>query len=672
MTLDPTCPYCAANVSREAHYCDQCGTPLARSGQKRRKRIQRLMRWSWALIALICTVSLITSLLLLRSYLPFMAWGAPAHQVSVPDLPPGMIDYEPELAKEAPFSVDLGMLDARDRALVESIQPAIVSVTAHGARGTSTGTGFLFDESGRVVTSYHVIESADRIEVVDSAGERHRAHKHQHEANRDLAMLYVPTLAGQKPLQLASRTERVEPGDRAFVFGSPMGQGASHLAGVVGGVGQQVRCEDRPFYDLMTLTAVVAKGNSGGPVVDPDTGQVIGVVVCRTDPVHGHGLSYAIPTRAIVEMLETWAGLANPTAVAPVNRAPRTVPVRIGLLGSLTGADATIGTPLAQGASLAIREMSSTLLALGYDVDLKYYDTKGRSDLATEMGTRARYDQDLVAVVSTLDSKAAEAVMPLLRVDAIPLLAPFHTDPQMTSHGWTNYFRLLAADDQQAQAAVSFLTAKGIRSVYVVDEGTEYSRPFATAFIEAAKSEGIQVIARDFVVDEVAPAVGQRIAEARPGAIYAAGHAAALAPVLEEAAKKGFAGIVVGPDGMNDPRLVAQMETESFYFTSAIRPMPEAFRKRFESAYQTPATPEAALGYDATRIILEALERYGKDNPGHVPGRAHMPRLLRENIGFTGWMVTATFDQLGENVEAPVYVFGWEGYDPQLVWTHTP
>lgn len=667
-----TCPYCGAHVSRGAHYCERCGIPVNESSTPRRRRQPGFSVWvTMALAGLIIGLAGV-DWWFEPSFMHSWFQTPPETSVHVPSIPTDLVDYQPDLATTQPPD-ETTLAPGHDyQDVLQAILPSIVSVTAHGTRGTSTGTGFLYDVGGRIVTSYHVIEGADRIEVIDGHGERHRAHKVQHEANRDLAMLYVPTLEGATPLGLAPPEARVEPGAHILVFGSPLGPGVPYVEGIVGGVGQQVRCEDRPFYDLMTLTAVVAKGNSGGPVIDPKTGQVLGIIVCRADHGPGLGLSYAMPVRAAANMLQQWAGLPNPTGIAPVNRATRTVPVRIGLLGALSGANATVSTPLAEGATLAIQEMAPMLLALGYDVDLKLYDTLGRLDMGTEMASRIQYDKDLVALIGTLEAETAGAVMPQLRAESIAVIEPVNSDPGMTQNGWQNYFRLLAPDNLQGLAAADFLADRGASTVYVVEDSTAYGSELASFFVQAAKAKGLRVISMDIATDEVAIYVGERIAQAKPDAVYAGGRATTLATVLKTARAQGYTNLIIGPDGLNDPRLAAEVGGEALYFTSPGRPLPEAFKKLFEKAYQKPASPLSALGYDATRIILEALERYGKEHPGRVPTREELTGLIRSTTGFVGWMVASTFDHMGENVDAAVFVFEWEGYEPHVVATFRP
>jgi branched-chain amino acid transport system substrate-binding protein len=592
-------------------------------------------------------------------------WRAPqpAARVQVPAIPDEMVRYLPEPPRTVLPDGASPPAAEQYRAVVDATRPAIVAVAAHGPRGSMTGSGFLYDRAGHIVTSFHVIEGADRIEVIDSNGERHRAIKVQHEANKDLAMLLVPGLVGRDPLLPADG--RVEPGSPAIVFGSPLGQAEPFVAGRVMGVGLHVRCEDRPHYDLISLAAAVARGNSGGPVVDPLSGAVIGIVVCRADPLQVEGLSYAIPLRAVTDLLDRWSALPDPV-VPTVHWASRLVPVRIGLFGWLTGPAVTVGTPLTEGALLAIREMDAALRSLGYDLDIKVFDTQNRIDLGIEMASQAQYDRDLIALIATVEEPVASAVMPLLRMGGLPVVAPVNTDPAMTRQGWTNYVRLLAPDDAQARAAARYLAEQGARTVYVLDDGSPYGRAMADHFATAARAAGLEIVASEQVGENPRPAA-ERVAAAGPDALWAAGRANLLTPVLKAARTGGFGGLIIGPDGLNDPRLAAEIGAGRLYFTSPGRPVPDGFKKLFEKEYRKPASPLAALGYDAARLVLEALERYGKENPGKVPAREELLKLISSTRGFAGWMVTSSFDHRGENADAQVFLFGWEGYEAKLV-----
>ena len=174
-----------------------------------------------------------------------------------------------------------------DEALVKSVfdmaSPAVVEIDVLTPQSTSiddraVGSGFLIDDSGHIVTNYHVVADALTITVRLHDGEELSATKLGTSPADDLALLRVDpeAVSGIQPLRLADPTE-VTPGQMAIAIGSPFEELNSISVGVVSGVGRTRRSVlNRPIPDLVQTDAALNPGNSGGPLLNA-TGEVIGV-----------------------------------------------------------------------------------------------------------------------------------------------------------------------------------------------------------------------------------------------------------------------------------------------------------------------------------------------------------------------------------------------------------
>lgn len=196
-----------------------------------------------------------------------------------------------------------------------------------------SGTGFIVDPQGYVVTNEHVIKDADRIRVRLSDGRERRATVQGTDRATDLALLKIEAL-DLSVVDLGD-SDAVRVGDPVIAIGNPLDYERSVTAGIVSAKGRKVYNE-QPFEDYLQTDAAINRGNSGGPLLNM-AGQVIGVnTIIRVD---GRGISFAIPSnmvRRVVTQLRAYGYVARGfLGVGPQNLSPE---FRDGLgLGDLRG-----------------------------------------------------------------------------------------------------------------------------------------------------------------------------------------------------------------------------------------------------------------------------------------------------------------------------------------------
>ncbi len=178
----------------------------------------------------------------------------------------------------------------------------------------STGSGWVFDDKGHIITNAHVVRAARNISVQFSNGRVATASLVGADPFTDIAVLKVDVRRGLFPLQRATG-ERPEQGDRVFAFGSPFGFKFSMSEGIISGLGRSARpvLEMGGFTNFIQTDAAVNPGNSGGPLVDIH-GRVIGMNVAiatgrESDGTSGEagqsaGISFAIPLDTIESVVE--------------------------------------------------------------------------------------------------------------------------------------------------------------------------------------------------------------------------------------------------------------------------------------------------------------------------------------------------------------------------------
>ena len=181
------------------------------------------------------------------------------------------------------------------RAVYRAAAPAVVAIEA----GDRTGSGFLVDTRGHIVTNAHVVGDERTVEV-SIGGRRITAHPRGVEKSVDIAVLQLESPAeGVTPLSFADSSE-LRVGDPVVAIGSPFGLQGSLSTGIVSGLRRQI---DSPNGFAITGTiqtdAALNPGNSGGPLLDM-SGRVVGVATqIATDSGRNEGIGFAVPASVV-------------------------------------------------------------------------------------------------------------------------------------------------------------------------------------------------------------------------------------------------------------------------------------------------------------------------------------------------------------------------------------
>jgi serine protease Do len=250
--------------------------------------------------------------------------------------------YNPRVAgldRLAAFSDELAELVGR-------VVPSIVALSIRGADFSGSGSGFLVDDRGHVITNAHVVEGFTQpIDVVVHGGERTQADVVGVDTICDIAMLVLRDRPEVSALELRAHPARL--GELCFGLGSPLGVYPESVSiGVVSGVGRTIRRKGmRPIYQAIQTDVAISPGNSGGPLVDT-RGHVLGVNQCVD--ARGAGISFAIPAataRAIALELEESGRVERATLGVTVVRRTASVEdkVRAGLAVTRIGDEASAG-----------------------------------------------------------------------------------------------------------------------------------------------------------------------------------------------------------------------------------------------------------------------------------------------------------------------------------------
>jgi S1-C subfamily serine protease len=169
----------------------------------------------------------------------------------------------------------------------------------------SLGSGFVIDKSGHVVTNYHVVENAAKVEVSFSANDEMPASVVGTDPSTDIAVLRIKGAQNRSltPLDLGS-SRGVEVGDAVVAIGNPFGLERTVTAGIVSALQREITAPNGFAIDQVIQTdAAINHGNSGGPLLNAD-GRVIGVnAQIETETGGNVGIGFAIPIDTVTEVV---------------------------------------------------------------------------------------------------------------------------------------------------------------------------------------------------------------------------------------------------------------------------------------------------------------------------------------------------------------------------------
>lgn len=209
---------------------------------------------------------------------------------------------------------DLSDSEQRDIRVFRENRPSVVNISTLDLRRDvfslnvfeiprGTGSGFVWDEFGHIVTNYHVVKGGDRLRV--TLGEKDWDAKVVGAApNKDLAVLRIEAPARLlRPLVLGDST-RLMVGQRVLVIGNPFGLDQTLTTGVVSALGREINSPGGvPIRDVIQTDAAINPGNSGGPLLD-SSGRLIGVNTAIYSPSGASaGIGFAVPAEVVARLV---------------------------------------------------------------------------------------------------------------------------------------------------------------------------------------------------------------------------------------------------------------------------------------------------------------------------------------------------------------------------------
>jgi putative serine protease PepD len=170
-------------------------------------------------------------------------------------------------------------------------------------QSTATGSGFLIDNDGHILTNAHVVEGAKSVTVQLADGDPQEAEIVGSDPSTDIALLKVDNTDGVNPLPLGDST-KVQVGDPVVAIGNPFGLDRTVTTGIVSALQRQIQAPNGfSISDVVQTDAAINPGNSGGPLID-GAGQVIGINSQIESQSGGNvGIGFAVPIKTAIDVV---------------------------------------------------------------------------------------------------------------------------------------------------------------------------------------------------------------------------------------------------------------------------------------------------------------------------------------------------------------------------------
>ncbi len=199
-------------------------------------------------------------------------------------------------------------LEAQIEAVYEQAGSAVVHITSvtyaydfffNPVPQEGTGSGFVYDDNGHVVTNYHVVEDAEELSVTLADGQTHPAEIVGQDPTNDLAVLHIDAADLPEPVPLGD-SDVLRVGQFVVAIGNPFGLTGTLTTGVISSLGRVIRGPDNRFIgEVIQTDAAINPGNSGGPLLDL-RGRIIGVNSQIVSPSQANaGVGFAVPSNTV-------------------------------------------------------------------------------------------------------------------------------------------------------------------------------------------------------------------------------------------------------------------------------------------------------------------------------------------------------------------------------------
>ncbi|AEF94160.1 Extracellular ligand-binding receptor [Desulfotomaculum nigrificans CO-1-SRB] len=301
----------------------------------------------------------------------------------------------------------------------------------------------------------------------------------------------------------------------------------------------------------------------------------------------------------------------------------------------LSGAVATFGTAIKNGAQLYFDEVNAAGGVLGKQIKFDVLDNKSDATEATNVATRLITQDKVVAIIGAATTGNTMGYMPVAIDAKIPIITPSGTALEVTVDPNTKkvrdyVFRTCFIDPFQGTAMANFAIKdlKAKTAVLYIDNNSPYSKGLAQFFEESFTKQGGKIVGKEAFVpeDQDFKATLTKIKGLNPDVIYVPAYYEPVGKIVKQGRELGITVPFLGGDGWDSPKLpeiAGAAALNNTYFTNHYSsqqddPVIKEFVKKYQAKYGQVPDTFAALGYDTAVLLVNAIKNAGDASPEKI------------------------------------------------------
>ena len=320
--------------------------------------------------------------------------------------------------------------------------------------------------------------------------------------------------------------------------------------------------------------------------------------------------------------------------------------IKVGANFELTGNVANYGNATIEGLQLAIDEANEAGGINGKKIELVSVDDKSEAAESINAATKLISDDDVKVIVGPATTGLVLAETQTATDAKVPIIAPCATSPEATvENGKVKpyVFRSCFIDPQQGEVMATF-AAKDLKAktaVIYVDNSSDYSKSLAKVFREKFEAAGGKVVMEEAFLqkDQDFKATLTKLKTANADVMFVPAYYEEVGKIVKQAREMGINSAILGTDGWDDTKVVdiagADALNNTFFSThysekdAEVQGFIEAYKKKYNRAPNV----FAALGYDAGKMLVDALKRAGSGDTEKIREALEATKDLKVGTG---------------------------------------
>ncbi|MGN0940538.1 MAG: ABC transporter substrate-binding protein [Selenomonadaceae bacterium] len=320
--------------------------------------------------------------------------------------------------------------------------------------------------------------------------------------------------------------------------------------------------------------------------------------------------------------------------------------IKVGANFEITGNVANYGNATYEGLALAIDEVNAAGGVNGKKITLVKADSKSEASEAANAATKLISDDKVKVLVGPATTGSVLAEVRIATDAKIPIIAPCATSPKVTVEDGKvqpYVFRSCFIDPQQGSVMAKFAqdNLKAKTAVVYVDSSSDYSKSLGQVFKQKFEEAGGKVLMEEAFLqkDQDFKATLTKLKTANADVMFVPAYYEEVGKIVKQAREIGITTPILGTDGWDDPKvadIAGKDALNKTYFSThysdkdeSVKPFIDAFNKKYGHAPNV----FAALGYDAGKMLIDAIKRAGSDDPAKITKALAETKDLKAGTG---------------------------------------